>query len=76
MPDPDETLAAIDNVITWHGSRDAMVWTAEPPEPPKPPAPVVLADPEAMRRAFAEMGAALNAFTEQMRSARRRWAGR
>ncbi|MGV9779869.1 hypothetical protein, partial [Streptosporangium sp. NPDC003464] len=31
---PDDTLAAIDDVITWHGSPDAMVWTAEPPKQP------------------------------------------
>jgi len=33
MPTPDETLAAIDDVIEWHGSADAMVWTAEAPAP-------------------------------------------
>jgi hypothetical protein len=33
VPTPDETLAAIDDVIEWHGSADAMVWTAEAPAP-------------------------------------------
>jgi len=33
VPTPDETLAAIDDVIDWHGSADAMVWTAEAPAP-------------------------------------------
>lgn len=27
-----DIVAEIDDVITWHGSRDAMVWTAEPPK--------------------------------------------
>lgn len=31
MRNPDETLAAIDDVITWHGSDDAMVWGAADP---------------------------------------------
>lgn len=32
-PDPDETLAAIDDVLTdWAGSRDAMIWAAPRPD--------------------------------------------
>ncbi|MGW4422558.1 hypothetical protein [Streptosporangium sp. NPDC004631] len=31
MAAPDDTLAAIDDVIAWHGSPDAMVWTVAPP---------------------------------------------
>ncbi|MEW9527582.1 hypothetical protein [Microbispora sp. NPDC049125] len=41
--DPERTLAAIDDVIAWYGSADAMVWTAEPPAAPVPtpvPTPV------------------------------------
>ncbi|MEV7013247.1 hypothetical protein [Streptosporangium sp. NPDC051022] len=34
-----------DDVITWHGSDDAMVWTAEPPRLP---------DPAVIAAAFAE----------------------
>src|SRR4051812_32303443 len=34
--DPERTLAAIDDVIAWYGSADAMVWTAEPPANPGP----------------------------------------
>ncbi len=34
MPNPDDTLAAIDDVITWHGSADAMEWTADEPKQP------------------------------------------
>jgi hypothetical protein len=34
MPTPDDTLATIDNVITWYGSDDAMVWTAAEPKLP------------------------------------------
>ncbi|MFI6296724.1 hypothetical protein ACIBEJ_34400 [Nonomuraea sp. NPDC050790] len=27
-----DILDEIDDVITWHGSRDSMIWTAEPPK--------------------------------------------
>ncbi|GAA3135209.1 hypothetical protein [Streptosporangium carneum] len=37
MRDPDETLAALDDVLSdWHGSPDAMTWTADPSPPPPP----------------------------------------
>ncbi|MFD9950967.1 hypothetical protein ACFWYW_59360 [Nonomuraea sp. NPDC059023] len=31
MSNPDGVLAEIDDVIEWHGSPDAMRWTADPP---------------------------------------------
>ncbi|MFC3986478.1 hypothetical protein [Streptosporangium jomthongense] len=34
MPSPDDTLAAIDDVITWYGSEDSMTWTAREPKRP------------------------------------------
>lgn len=35
MRDPDETPAAIDDVLTdWRGSQDAMTWTSNEPPPP------------------------------------------
>lgn len=68
MPAPDDTLAAIDDVIAWHGSRDAMAWTADPPTPPTPPAfPRPQMDPDAMRRAGEAMMAQMQAFAEAMR---------
>lgn len=65
VPAPDDTLAAIDDVIAWHGSRDAMVWTAEPPTPPAFPRPQM--DPDAVRRAGETMMAQMQAFVEAMR---------
>lgn len=40
-----DILDKIDDVITWHGSRDAMVWTVEPPKWPS-----LHVDPEAAQR--------------------------
>lgn len=66
MPAPDNTLAAIDDVLTdWHGSSDAMVWTADPPKPLTLPAfPRPQMDPDAMRRAGEMMAAQMQAFVE------------
>ena len=65
MTTPDETLTAIDDVIAWRGSTDAMVWTADPPKPPTLPAFQRLqVDPDAMRRAGEMMAAQMQAFAE------------
>ena len=62
---PDDILAAIDDVIAWHGSSDAMVWTADPPRPLTLPAfPRPQMDPDAMRRAGEMMAAQMQAFVE------------
>lgn len=60
MADRD-LLDRIDDVITWHGSRDAMEWTAEPPKFPSMPAPV---DPEAARQLVVRLGAQVQAFVD------------
>ncbi|MEU9887946.1 hypothetical protein [Sphaerisporangium sp. NPDC051011] len=105
--DPDETLAAIDDVIAWYGSDDAMEWTAEEPKRrysrlapiqdyaeaverfseslglrrfveqvngmtaaglvALPPPPQVRVDPEAARRAFEGVAAAMRETSEAMR---------
>ncbi|MDH2427020.1 hypothetical protein [Sphaerisporangium sp. TRM90804] len=56
MRDPEDTLAAIDDVIAdWHGSEDAMVWTATPPKRPDPATPGPARRPA---EGFVERGAA------------------
>lgn len=67
--DPDETLDAIDDVIAWHGSRDAMVWTAAEPAKPLdlPRLPRVRVDPEAAHRLFEGLSVAMRTFSEAMR---------
>lgn len=68
VPAPDDTLAAIDDVIAWHGSSDAMVWTADPPRPLTLPAfPRPQVDPDAMRRAGEMMAAQMQAFVAATR---------
>ncbi|GAA2990586.1 hypothetical protein GCM10017559_08280 [Streptosporangium longisporum] len=73
MPTPDDTLAAIDDVITWDGkSDDAAVWTADERQPDLLPGLASIVDaarptPEAAR-AFAErITAGMQAFTEALR---------
>lgn len=70
MPTPDDTLAAIDDVITWDGdSDDAAVWTAHERKQPDLAAIVhaLQADPE-VAHAFAErITAGMRAFTEALR---------
>ncbi|RVX41145.1 hypothetical protein EDD27_3615 [Nonomuraea polychroma] len=61
-----DILDRIDDVITWHGSRDAMVWTAEPP---KPPTLALNIDGEAAQAAFARLGEHMQVVVEAFRSA-------
>ncbi|MET8334384.1 DUF6372 family protein [Streptosporangium canum] len=72
MTTPDDTLAAIDDVITWHGSRDAMVWTAdEPKQPDFSGVAAILAsarpDPEAVRAFGERLATQMRAFNEAFR---------
>ena len=72
MADHD-ILDQIDDVITWHGSRDAMVWTADKPKQSvaSPELARVLnqlrPDPEATRRAHAQFAAQFSAVVEAFR---------
>ena len=59
-------LDQIDDVITWHGSTDAMRWTAEPPKPLLSPAMLEI-DPEAAQQAFARIGEQVRAMVEAFR---------
>lgn len=61
MTDRD-ILDQIDDVITWHGSRDAMTWTATPPTMPVP-------DPETMRLLGERLTRQVQAFADAMRPA-------
>lgn len=67
MRDPDDTLAAIDDVIIWHGSGDAMVWTAEDKRPRLvlPTMPTV--DPEAFAPLARQVQAYIDAITPAVR---------
>lgn len=64
MSDRD-ILDQIDDVITWHGSDDAMRWTAEPPKQPALPIP----DEEAMRRFGERLAGQVQAFLDAFRPA-------
>lgn len=58
MSDRD-ILDQIDDVITWHGSDDAMRWSAEPPKLPMP-------DPEVMRQLGERLTRQVQAFVDAM----------
>lgn len=60
-----DILDQIDDVITWHGSRDAMVWTADPPKQFN--LPLVRVDPEDARRFMESTGRQMQAFTDAFR---------
>lgn len=66
MADRD-ILDQIDDVITWHGSADAMVWTAEPPKllSTEDLAP----DPELTRQFAENLGRQVQAFVDAFRPA-------
>lgn len=55
----------IDDVITWHGSRDAMTWTAKPPSVPSLRLPEV--DPEATRQALGRFAGQFNSLVDAFR---------
>ncbi|MEU8040895.1 DUF6372 family protein [Streptosporangium sp. NPDC049078] len=69
MPTPDDTLAHIDDVITWYGSADAMVWTAEERKQPDLAAitRAFQANPAAARVLAERITASMQAFTEAVR---------
>lgn len=60
-----DILDQIDDVIAWHGSRDAMVWTADAPKPPIPPTAGI--DPEVARQFAESMGRQAQAFVDAFR---------
>ncbi|MEV4179925.1 hypothetical protein AB0J28_00580 [Streptosporangium canum] len=73
MTTPDDTLAAIDDVITWHGdSDDAMVWTADRPKRPDLSGLAAIVDaarpsPEAARALTERLATQMQAFNEAVR---------
>jgi hypothetical protein len=62
---PVDILDKIDDVITWHGSPDAMVWNADPPTWPDVPRARI--DSEAARRVFQGLARHVEAMTMVLR---------
>lgn len=60
----DDLLDRIDDIITWHGSRDAMEWTAEPPSPTFR----LAVDTEAAQQAFARLGEQVQSIVDACRT--------